>query len=100
MEQQLGVDPDPDEEEIEDVVLDNDRERHWRMVFQDNNGGVDRMKSLLHAKKWSVYNSQKEELIKGEYLVEVSDKDRKKVIQKAIDDRVVEEEVEHEELVL
>ena len=26
----------PDEEEMEDVKLDDERERHWRMVFKDN----------------------------------------------------------------
>ena len=48
--EKVGVDTDPDEEEIEDVVLDDD------MVFEDNNGGVDGTKALLHAKKWGVYN--------------------------------------------
>ena len=51
------MDPDPDEENIKDVVLDDEIERHCCMVFEDNNGGVDDMKALLHAKKWNVYNS-------------------------------------------
>ena len=42
---------DPDEEEIEDVVLGDERECHWHMIFEDNNGGVNRTKSILHAKK-------------------------------------------------
>ena len=42
---------DTDEEDIEDAVLEDDRERHLRMVFEDNNVGVDGMKALLHAKK-------------------------------------------------
>ena len=62
------------------MVLDDERELHWRMVFEDNNGGVDGTKAILHAKKWDVYNYEKETLIKGGYSVEVSDKDRKKVI--------------------
>ena len=37
------------------VNLDNERERHWRMVFEDNDGGVDYAKALLHAKMWDVY---------------------------------------------
>ena len=89
-----------DQEQINDVVLNDDRERHRCMVFEDNNGGVYETKALLHDKKWGVYNSQKEALVKGEYSVKVSDKDRKKVIQDTIDDRVVEEEVDQEELVL
>ena len=45
---------DPDEDYIADVVLNDDRELHWRMVFKDNNGGVGGTKSLLHAKKWDI----------------------------------------------
>ena len=55
-EEQLGVETDPDEEDIEDVVLDDDIECHWFMVFKDKNGGVDGTKDLLHAKKWNVQN--------------------------------------------
>ena len=55
-EERVGVKPDTDEEEIEDVVLDDDRERHWCMVFEDNNVGVDGKKALIHYKKWDVYN--------------------------------------------
>ena len=53
-EEQVGTEPDPDEEEIEDVVLDDEIERHWRMFFKDKNGRVDGTKSLLHDKKWDV----------------------------------------------
>ena len=59
------MDPDPDEEEIGDVVLDADRERNWRMVSEGNNGGVDGMKALIHSKKWDLYNSEKEVLVMG-----------------------------------
>ena len=97
-EEQVDMEPDTDEEEIKDVVLDDERERHWRMVFEDNNGGVDGTKAILHAKKWDVYNSEKEALVNGGYSVEVSYKDKKKVIWEVVDDHVVEEGVEHEEL--
>ena len=53
----MGVEPDTDKEDIYCVVLGDVKERHWRMVFKENNGGVDRMKSLLHAKKWDILNS-------------------------------------------
>ena len=43
---------DPDEEEMDDVNIDDDRERHWRNVFEDNEGCVDYKKTLLHAKRW------------------------------------------------
>ena len=97
-EEQVGVELDPDEEEIEDVVLDDEREIHWCMVFEENNGGVDGTKAILHDKKWDVYNSQKEMLEKGGHSVEVSDKDGKRVIWEVVDDHVVEEGVEHEDL--
>ena len=54
-EEHWDTDPDPDEEDMEDVKLDNERERHWRIVFEDNDGGVDDKKSILHAKRWDVY---------------------------------------------
>ena len=48
------MDLDPDEEEIEDVVLNAERESHWCMVFEENNIWVGGTKSLLHAKKWDI----------------------------------------------
>ena len=45
---------DPYEEEMDDVNIDNERERQWRNVFEDNEGGVDE-KALLHAKRWDLY---------------------------------------------
>ena len=47
---------EPGEEDIEDVVLDDERERHWRMVFEGKNGGVDGKKALLHTNMLDVYN--------------------------------------------
>ena len=58
-EEQANVDQDPDEEETEDVKLDNERERHWRMFLEDNDRGVDDKKELLHAKRWDVYMDEK-----------------------------------------
>ena len=44
---------------MDDVNLDNERERHRRMVFEDNGGGVDDAKSLQHDKRWDVYVNEK-----------------------------------------
>ena len=66
-EEKADVDPDPDEEDMAGVRLDNKRERNWRMVFEDNDGGVGDQKSVLHAKRWDVYINEKEVLIKGGY---------------------------------
>ena len=30
------METDLDEEEMEDVILEYDRDHHWRMVFEDN----------------------------------------------------------------
>ena len=32
------------QEQMEDVRLDNERQRHWRMVFEYNKGGIDQNK--------------------------------------------------------
>ena len=55
---------------MEDVNLDDKRERNWRMVFEENDGGVDNTKALLHAKRWYIYVNDMENLVKGRYLVE------------------------------
>ena len=49
------------------MVLDDEREHHWRMFYENNSGGVDRKKDLLHVKKWDVYNLEKKVLSKGGY---------------------------------
>ena len=33
---QEGVDPDPDQENMKDLKLDDEMERHWRVVFEEN----------------------------------------------------------------
>ena len=58
-EDKADVEDDNDEEDMEDVNLDNDRERNWRMVLEDNDGGVDDAKALIHAKRWDVYVNEK-----------------------------------------
>ena len=49
------MDNDPDEEDMENISLDDERERHCRMLFEDNDGGVDDAKAFLHAKRWDIY---------------------------------------------
>ena len=53
-EYQVGMVPDSDEEEIDDGVINDERDRNWLIVFEENNGGVDGTKALLHAKKRDV----------------------------------------------
>ena len=42
------MEDDPDEEDMEYVNLDDKKECHWRMVFEDNDGGVDVKTTGLH----------------------------------------------------
>ena len=57
------------EEDMEDVKLDHERERYWRMFFEDNDIGVDDKKALLHSKRCDLYVNEKGSLIKSVYLV-------------------------------
>ena len=58
-EEQVDMEDSPDEEDMDDVNLDDERERHWRVVFEDNDGGVDDAEALLHAKRWDIYANEK-----------------------------------------
>ena len=74
---------------MDDVNIDDERERHWRKVFEYNEGGVDDNKALLYAKRWYLYVNEKEHLVKVKYLVKVVGHDKKKVIWEVVDDHVV-----------
>ena len=39
--------------------LYDERGCQWRVVFEDNGGGVDDKKELLHSKRWDVYVNEK-----------------------------------------
>ena len=58
-EEQAELDNDPDEEDTDDVNIGDERERHWRNVFEDNEGGVDNNKALLHTTRWDLYVNEK-----------------------------------------
>ena len=50
----------------------NDKiERHLRVVFKDNNRGVDDNKAVLNSKRWEVLMNKKQSFIKGGYSIEV-----------------------------
>ena len=49
------MEDDTDEEELEYFKLDNERERHWRVFLNGNDGGVHDKKAFLYAKVWDVY---------------------------------------------
>ena len=97
-EEQADVEGDPYEEDMDDVNLDDEMERHWVMVFEDNAGGVDDEKTLLHAKRWDIYVNKRGKLVKGGYLVEVFIHDKKKFIWEVVDDHVIEDPTDHEEI--
>ena len=89
-----------DEEDMKDVKLDDDRERHWRIFFEDNDGGVDDKKSWIHDNRWDVYMNEKKRLIKGGYWVYGVDSGGKKLILEVVDNHVVEEGNDHDKIVL
>ena len=50
--------PDADEEAMEDMILDDERQRHWSIVFEYNDVGVDDKKVIVNAKRWDVYMNE------------------------------------------
>ena len=86
-----------DEEDMDDFNLDNERGHHWRKVIEDNDGGVDDAKALLHANRWDVYVNEKGKLVKGRYSVEVFGHYREKVIWEVVDDHVIEDLTDHDD---
>ena len=74
------MDPDPDEEQMEGMILYYKREHHQRMVFEENDGGVDDKKNIIYAKRLYTYMNDKKAPMKGGYYVEVSGSYGKKVI--------------------
>ena len=96
--EQADVEDDTDKEDTNNVNLDDNTELHWRMVFEENDGGVDNAKALLHDKRWDIYVNEKEKLVKGGYLVEVFGQENRKVIWEVVDDDVVEEPNNNEKI--
>ena len=87
-----------DEEDMDDVNLDDEKEHYWGMVFKDNVGGVDDKKALLNANRWDVYVNENEIFIKGGYLVEVVGNYGKKVLWEVVYNHVVEEATDNDEI--
>ena len=80
------------------MKLDDEMKRRWRIIFEENDGGVDDNKELIHAKRWDVCMNQRENIIKGGYLVEVVGYDGNKILWEVIEDHVSEEENDHDEI--
>ena len=91
------MEPYPDEE---DMGLDNKKQHHQGMVFEDSGGGVGEEKTILHANIWYVYMKQKWLLIKGGYYVEGSGYYWKKVVWEFVEDHVVEGRNQNYQIVL
>ena len=86
------------EEDIEEVVFDDERRSHRRMIFEDKDGGRYYSKYLLHDNMWYVYISDKRSLINGGYYVQVPGSDGLKVILEVVDNHVVEEINENDDI--
>ena len=41
MEEKMQIKADPDDEDIKDIVIDDERDHNWKMVFEDNEAGRD-----------------------------------------------------------
>ena len=48
------MEDDIEEEAMEDTRLENERDRHWRMIFEDNGRRIYVEKVLLHTNRWDV----------------------------------------------
>ena len=94
------MEDDTDDKDMEDVKLDDKRGHHWRIIFKENDGGVDYNKELLHAKRWDVYTNEKLKIVKGGYFVRAVSYDGRKVLWEVVDDHFIEEENDHDEIVL
>ena len=70
---------------MEYVKLDDERECHWGIGFEENYGGVDDQKVIIHDKRWDVQMKNKEALIKGGCSVEVSVSNGKKFLWIVVD---------------
>ena len=79
------------------MKISNKRECYWRTVLEDNDGGADDHKAILHAKRWHVKMNKKSAL-KGGYYVEVSGYEEKKVLWEVVYDNAVEEGKENDEI--
>ena len=88
-EEEADVESYTDEEDMDDVNLNDERERHWKMVFEDIDGGVEYTKALLHVNRWDIYINEKGKLFKGGYLVKVVGHDNKKVLWEVVDNHVI-----------
>ena len=53
-EDQAEVEDDPNQQDMEDAKLYDEKERHWRLVLEDNDGGLDDKNAFLHSKIWYV----------------------------------------------
>ena len=67
-------------------------------MSEDSDGGVEDAKTLLHAKRWDIFVNEKENILKGGYLLEVVGHDKKEVLWEVVNDNVVEEATDNENI--
>ena len=53
-EEHTDTEDDMEEEATEDTRFENERDRHWRMIFEDNGRRIYVEKVLLHTNRWDV----------------------------------------------
>ena len=89
---------DTDKEDMEGMRIYIKREIHQRMVFNDNNGGVDYEKIILHANMQDVYMNKRQSLINCGYSVKVSSSAGKKVVQEVLNNNFIEDPKDNDEI--
>ena len=48
---------------MEEIILYDKRECHWRVVFEENDGWADDKKAIIHTNTWGVYMNDKNSLL-------------------------------------
>ena len=65
------MEADIDQDDTESTIIDNEIDFLWKVVFKDNQEGLDYEKFFLHPNNWCLYINQKLFLIKVGYYVEL-----------------------------
>ena len=73
--------------------MEDSREEHWRYVYEDGND-----KKNIHALRWDVYIKEKEDLIKGEFLVSVSHPKEGNIVWTCVKDHIIEENKQYKSI--
>ena len=86
----IDIEANPEMQDLQDIILDNERECHWGVVFEDNSSGKDNKESFLRANRQYLYRRYKLSFVKCGYYVVVSGSYGKNLIWGVVYNCVVE----------